>query len=150
MGLALGYLNQPELTAERFRIADTGAGRQRCYHTGDRGRYRPDGTIEFLGRQDGQVKLRGHRIELGEIERTLEAHEAVSEAVAVLRAGDDPARAHLAVVVVVRPGVTAATLRGWLAERLPPALRPARIDLVDVMPRTVAGKVDRRALVGPR
>jgi D-alanine--poly(phosphoribitol) ligase subunit 1 len=146
-GLALGYLNRPELTAERFRPARTDTGTRLCYHTGDRGRYRPDGRIEFVGRNDGQVKLRGHRIELGEIERTLEAHESVSEAVVVLGSGDDPDRVHLAAFVVAGTA-DVKSLRTWLAERLPPMMRPARIELVAALPRTTAGKIDRRALVG--
>jgi non-ribosomal peptide synthetase component F len=152
-GLALGYLNRPDLTAERFRPEPTDSGDRRCYHTGDRGRYRPDGTIEFLGRTDGQIKLRGHRIELGEIERTLESHDGISEAVVVVGARDDPSRTHLAAFVVVRPGAGPATgldpraIRGWLAERLPPVMRPARIELMTALPRTSTGKVDRRALV---
>ncbi|MEO3861576.1 amino acid adenylation domain-containing protein [Acrocarpospora sp. B8E8] len=150
-GLALGYLNQPELTAERFRPRQTDTGTRLCYHTGDRGRYRADGRIEFLGRDDGQVKLRGHRIELGEIERTLEAHESVSEAVVVVSARDDPGRTHLTAFVVVRPrpdaGLDVRSLRLWLAERLPAVMRPARIELMAALPRTTAGKIDRRALV---
>jgi D-alanine--poly(phosphoribitol) ligase subunit 1 len=146
-GLALGYLNRPDLTAERFRPARTDTGTRLCYHTGDRGRYRPDGRIEFVGRDDGQVKMRGHRIELGEIERTLEAHESVSEAVVVVGSGDDPDRVHLAAFVV--GGATdVQSLRIWLADRLPPVMRPARIELVAALPRTTAGKIDRRALVG--
>lgn len=152
-GLALGYLNRPELTAERFRPRPTDAGTRLCYHTGDRGRYRADGRIEFLGRDDGQVKLRGHRIELGEIERTLEAHESVSEAVVVVSARDDPARTHLTAFIVVHPrpdaGPDVRGLRLWLAERLPAIMRPARIELVAALPRTTAGKIDRRALVRP-
>ncbi|GIH27852.1 hypothetical protein Aph01nite_61620 [Acrocarpospora phusangensis] len=152
-GLALGYLNQPELTAERFRPRRTDTGTRLCYHTGDRGRYRADGRIEFLGRDDGQVKLRGHRIELGEIERTLETHESVSEAVVVVSALDNPGRTHLTAYVVVRPrpdaGLDVRSLRLWLAERLPAVMRPARIELVAALPRTTAGKIDRRALVRP-
>ncbi|WP_066367773.1 amino acid adenylation domain-containing protein [Herbidospora mongoliensis] len=146
-GLAAGYLNRPDLTAERFRPRPTDTGTRLCYHTGDRGRLRPDGRIEFLGRDDDQVKLRGHRIELGEIERTLEAHESVSEAVVVLSALDDPARTHLTAFVVVRhPEPDVRSLRRWLAERLPASMRPARIELTAALPRTTAGKIDRRAL----
>nr|WP_062332809.1 AMP-binding protein [Herbidospora sakaeratensis] len=144
-GLALGYLDRPGLTADRFRPRETGDGVRLCYHTGDRGRSRGDGRIEFLGRDDDQVKLRGHRIELGEIERTLETHESVSEAVVVVSARDDPARTHLT-AFVVGDGVDVRNLRRWLAERLPAAMRPARIEPVDALPRTTAGKIDRRAL----
>ncbi|WP_062437251.1 amino acid adenylation domain-containing protein [Herbidospora daliensis] len=144
-GLALGYLDRPDLTADRFRPRETPDGTRLCYHTGDRGRLRGDGRIEFLGRDDDQVKLRGHRIELGEIERTLETHESVSEAVVVVSARDDPARTHLT-AFVVGEGVDVRSLRRWLAERLPAAMRPARIEPVAALPRTTAGKVDRRAL----
>ncbi|TKK91677.1 amino acid adenylation domain-containing protein [Herbidospora galbida] len=145
-GLALGYLDRPDLTADRFRLRQTGDGVRLCYHTGDRGRRRGDGRIEFLGRDDDQVKLRGHRIELGEIERTLETHESVSEAVVVVSARDDPARTHLTAFVVAHSGVDVRGLRRWLAERLPAAMRPARIEPVVALPRTAAGKIDRRAL----
>jgi D-alanine--poly(phosphoribitol) ligase subunit 1 len=145
-GLALGYLNRPELTAERFRLAPTDTGLKPGYYTGDRGRYRPDGAIEFLGRKDAQIKLRGHRIELGEIERTIEALGTVSEAVVLVCASDDPTRVHLAAFVVAEEGVTAASLREWVRERLPPPMWPARIELVDALPKTLAGKVDRAGL----
>ena len=86
-GLARGYLNRPELTAERFvRNPFSDQPDSRLYRTGDRARYRPDGNIEFLGRVDNQVKIRGHRIELGEIEATLNQHPAVKDCVVVARA----------------------------------------------------------------
>ncbi len=136
-GLASGYLDRPGLTAERFRPTATGL----CYHTGDRGQLRPDGRIEFLGRDDDQVKLRGHRIELGEIERTLEAHESVSEAVVVVSAPDDPARTHLTAFVVVRhPEPTVRDLRRWLADRLPASMRPARIEMAAALPPDQRGQ----------
>jgi amino acid adenylation domain-containing protein len=145
-GLALGYLDRPELTADRFRVGPTPHGTQMRYRTGDRGRYRPDGSLEYLGRTDGQIKLRGHRIELGEIERTVEAHPHVSQAVAVVHAGDEPSRAYIAAYVVASPDTIEPDLRAWLADRLPLPMRPARILLTDALPRTSAGKVDRVAL----
>ncbi|MGW1067462.1 amino acid adenylation domain-containing protein [Streptomyces aureus] len=143
-GLADGYLNRAELTAERFTSLMTPHGERTCYRTGDRARYRDDATIEFLGRMDAQIKLRGHRIELGEIESVLESHPDVSQSVVVVRGADVPERASLvAFVVLPTGGITTQDLRRWLATRLPPIMRPARVLLVDELPRTVAGKIDR-------
>lgn len=142
-GVAPGYLNRPELTAELFRVSDTPDGPRLCYHTGDQAQYTDDGRLQFLGRTDGQVKLRGHRIELAELEAVAEEHPAIREAVAVLCDADDPARAHLALFVVADPELTARLVRGWMSERLPAALRPSRIDIRAALPRTTSGKVDR-------
>ncbi|MEO6703638.1 MAG: AMP-binding protein, partial [Jatrophihabitantaceae bacterium] len=95
-GLAIGYLNRPELTGQRFADCLTPDGPQRCYRTGDLAQFRTDGSMQFLGRGDGQVKLRGHRIELTEIEAVAEELAGVQEAAAVLRETDDPARTHIA------------------------------------------------------
>lgn len=143
-GIADGYLNRPDLTAERFAPRMTAQGQQICYRTGDRAQYRDDATIEFLGRMDAQIKLRGHRIELGEIESVLESHPDVSQAVVVVRNADVPERASL-VAFVVLPAVETSIpdLRRWLASRLPPIMRPARVLRMAALPRTVAGKVDR-------
>jgi amino acid adenylation domain-containing protein len=145
-GLALGYLNQPDLTARMFHTADTPDGPMRCYRTGDRARYRDDGGIEFLGRVDAQVKLRGHRIELGELEAVMERHPAVREAVALLRDSDRPERTHIAAFVIADGGLTPRQLRDWLADRLPPHMHPSRFHFQQGLPRTTAGKVDRVAL----
>ncbi|WP_323746915.1 amino acid adenylation domain-containing protein [Catenulispora pinisilvae] len=142
-GLADGYLERPELTAQRFRTGMTPDGSVLCYHTGDRGRYRPDGTLEFLGRTDAQVKLRGHRIEPGEIEAVVQECPGVSEATVLVRSADQPDRAHLVAFVVAAAPTTERVIRRWVAERLPSAMRPARIVLMDSLPRTTAGKVDR-------
>jgi amino acid adenylation domain-containing protein len=142
-GLAVGYLERAELTAERFRIETTPDGPAICYHTGDRGRYRDDGSLEFIGRTDAQVKLRGHRIELGEIESVLEECPGVCEATVVMRSADDPERAHLMAFVVADGPLTEIAVRRWVADRLPGTMRPARIALIDSLPRTAAGKVDR-------
>ena len=123
--MAPGYLNRPELTAALFEVCDTEDGPRRCYRTGDQAQYTDDGRLQFLGRTDGQVKLRGHRIELAELEAVAEEHPAVREAVAVLRDADDPARAHLALFVVAGPELTARLVRGWMSERLPAAMRPS-------------------------
>lgn len=141
--LAAGYLDRPDLTAERFRTRETPDGPRRCYRTGDRAQYRDDGLLQFLGRTDHQVKLRGNRIELGELEAVLEEHPAVREAVAVLCEADHPERAHLAAFLAGDGSVTARQLRAWLAERLPASMRPSRIELRASLPRTVTGKVDR-------
>ena len=142
-GLAVGYLNQPDLTAQQFCTRNTPEGPRRCYRTGDRGQYRDDGQLEFLGRNDSQVKLRGHRIELGEVEAVLEEHPAVHQAVVVLRAGDSAEHAHIAAFLVGDNNVTGRQLRAWLADRLPPSMRPSRISFLYAIPRTAAGKVDR-------
>jgi yersiniabactin nonribosomal peptide synthetase len=136
-GVAEGYSGSPELTAQRFVARDGG----RWYRTGDLGRYWPDGTLEFLGRTDHQVKVRGHRIELGEVEAALTAHPSVAAA-AVLAAGE-PA-GHLVAFVAMDgdPDV----LPPFLAGRLPAAMLPERIVPLAALPLTANGKVDRRAL----
>ncbi|OPF73161.1 thioester reductase [Streptomyces antioxidans] len=141
-GLALGYLGQVELTAQRFCRRDTPHGRQMVYRTGDRARQRADGTLEFLGRADGQIKLRGHRIELGEIESVLEEHPDVSETVALLRDVERPERAFISAYVVARHA-TAADIKKWLRTRLPASHCPAEVTILPSLPRTTAGKVDR-------
>ncbi|GIJ32681.1 non-ribosomal peptide synthetase [Micromonospora sediminimaris] len=147
VGLADGYLNDPARTAERFiRHPETG---ERLYRTGDLGRYLPDGEIEFLGRADQQVKIRGHRIELGEIEAVLGEHPSVSTCV-VLASGDDTLeRALVAFVVPQRPPGTVepAEVVAWVAERLPAYMVPARVRVVEALPLTANGKVDRKRLL---
>ena len=144
-GIARGYLNRRSLTAERFRpdphSKTPGA---RIYHTGDRARMRTDGTIEYLGREDGQVKLRGYRIEAGEIEAALASHPAVGEAVVVLR--ETSRQRRLAAFVRPTGSVEAPALRRYLASRLPLFLVPHEIHLLSELPRTPNGKLDRSAL----
>jgi D-alanine--poly(phosphoribitol) ligase subunit 1 len=142
-GMALGYLNQPQLTAELFKVRDTFDGPKLCYRTGDQAQYTGDGRLQFLGRTDSQVKLRGHRIELAELEAVAEEHPAVREAVAVLRDAGDPARAHIALFVVAGPELTSRRVRGWMSERLPASMRPSRIAIRPSLPRTASGKADR-------
>jgi amino acid adenylation domain-containing protein len=143
-GLARGYLGRPALTAERW-VPDPfppepGA---RIYRTGDLARFRPDGALEFLGRIDHQVKVRGFRIELGEIETTLRALPGVTEA-AVLALGEGAERRLAA--FVAGDGIAASALREALRGRLPEHMIPARFAVLDALPLTLSGKVDRRAL----
>jgi amino acid adenylation domain-containing protein len=145
-GVARGYLNRDDLTRERF-VVDPYDPSGRLYRSGDLVRWLPDGSLEFLGRRDFQVKVRGHRIELGEIESALRAHGAVSDA-AVISDGTGTAARLLGYVVPVdreRPP-TVAELRRWLEERLPAYMIPARFVALDAFPTTPTRKIDRTAL----
>ncbi|TMC24294.1 MAG: amino acid adenylation domain-containing protein, partial [Chloroflexi bacterium] len=157
VGLGRGYWKQPELTAGRF-IANPFAGKgqepgTRLYRTGDLARYRPDGAIEYLGRMDHQVKLRGLRIELGEIEATLRAYPGVQEAVVVLRE-EDEVRKYLVAYVVTSPlapvgqahRLLTEQIHEHLCKRLPDYMVPASILLLERLPLMPNGKVDRKAL----
>ncbi|MEU7596511.1 amino acid adenylation domain-containing protein [Streptomyces sp. NPDC039022] len=150
-GIAIGYLNDPELTAERF-LDDPFGPRPggRLYRTGDRARWRPDGTLEYRGRRDRQVKLRGFRVELDEVEARLRAHEAVAEAVVEID-GEGTRAQPVAFVTPARPGaaVPADQVRAYLGSWLPAPAVPGRIHVLDRFPVTGAGKVDRRALLAP-
>jgi amino acid adenylation domain-containing protein len=154
-GLARGYLGDPAATAERL-IPDPFAGKpgDRLYRTGDLVRFRADGRLDFLGRADRQVKLRGQRIELGEIESTLLAHPAVGEAAVVARRGGDETA--LAAYWVFAGGSASpispalpAELRAWLRDRLPGAMVPAAFVRLDRFPLTPNGKLDLAALPAP-
>ncbi len=151
-GLARGYWNDPQLTAERF-LPDPfrAASGSRLYRTGDRCRWLADGSLEFLGRLDQQVKLRGYRIEIGEIETLLTPHPSVHEAAVILH-GEDGTNQRLVAYVSVRKGAglpTADVLRRYLQERLPEYMVPSAFVLLPAMPRTPSGKVDRKALPAP-
>ncbi|MFC4531326.1 non-ribosomal peptide synthetase [Sphaerisporangium dianthi] len=148
-GVARGYLDRPELTAERFPQDPYGPPGSRLYRTGDLGRRRPDGRIEFLGRSDHQVKIRGHRVELGEIEARLLEHPLVAEAAVVLR--DDEQRLVAYVVTkTVPPGTEPdAQLREHLARVLPGVMVPGVFVRLDRLPLTPARKLDRAALPDP-
>lgn len=141
-GIATGYLGREDLTAARFGPVE--GVPSPSYRTGDLACYRDDGSLEFRGRVDGQVKLRGHRIEMGEIEALLEQHPAVTEAAVVLRNPGDPIKCHLKAYVAGR--ATDRELRRWLAERLPEVMVPQKVEVTPALPRTTAGKVDRVAL----
>jgi len=151
-GVARGYLNRPELTAERF-LADPFDSRQgaRMYATGDLARFRPDGTVEFLGRADFQVKVRGFRIELGEIEAVLEGQPGVAESAVVVRA-EDASDVRLAAYVVWQKDAKpdAAALKAALGAKLPDYMVPNEFIDVPAMPRTANGKLDRKALIAIR
>lgn len=150
-GLARGYLHRPELTAERFiRNPFSDEPEARMYKTGDLARYLPDGTIEFLGRIDHQVKIRGFRIEIGEIEEVLRQHLEVRETVVVARE-DTPGDKRLVAYVATRSDQTAIvnTLRTYLQEKLPRYMVPSTFVVLDALPHTPNGKLDRSALPAP-
>ncbi|WP_272944100.1 AMP-binding protein, partial [Xanthomonas maliensis] len=154
-GVSRGYLNRAELTAQRFLVdpfSDTDDARM--YRSGDLGRWRADGTIEFMGRNDHQVKIRGFRIELGEIEARLSAHDAVRACVVV--ALDDAASIGKRLVAYwigaeggASDGVDAEALRHWLSATLPDYMVPAAYVQLEALPLTLNGKLDRRALPAP-
>ncbi|MFG1848264.1 non-ribosomal peptide synthetase [Micromonospora carbonacea] len=149
-GLADGYRGRDDLTAERFVPDPSGAADGRMYRTGDRCRWLPDGRIDFLGRADDQVKVRGHRLELGEVTARLLEHPGVSGAAATLHRDDD-GEARLVAYAVPRAGsvVDPAELRRHLALSLPAAVLPTDWVLLDRLPVGPTGKVDRAALPTP-
>jgi amino acid adenylation domain-containing protein len=145
--VARGYLNRPDLTAERF-VANPFRPGERMYRTGDLAIYRPDGVIDYLGRNDSQVKIRGSRIELGEIEAALTAHPAVASAVVIARRDEKGGEPSLAAYVVpsVDQGPQVPELRAHLMRRVPPYMMPSAFMVLGALPLTASGKVDRRAL----
>ena len=148
-GLARGYLNRPELTAEKFVPNSFGQPGERLYRTGDLARYRSDGKIEFLGRLDHQVKLRGFRGELGEIETVLSQHPNVAQAVVMIRE-DRPGDKRLVAYITAEGGVPSSNeLRKFLQVSLPDYMLPSEFVLLEAMPLTQNKKVDRLALPAP-
>jgi acyl carrier protein len=139
--VARGYRRAPAETAKRFLVRDG----VRWYRTGDRGRYWPDGTLEFLGRIDFQVKVRGHRIELGEIEAAIGRYPAVERSVAFTTMGENRV---IAAAVVPRPAETIdeREMTRFLAHHLPASMIPDAFVTVPVLPLTANGKIDREAL----
>ena len=155
-GLARGYMGQPAMTGERF-VPDCFSGRNgaRLYRTGDTCRYDVEGQIEFIGRVDNQVKIRGNRIELGEIEAHLSRHPGVAEVVVIVRQ-DDGSEKRLAAYVVagsqwtnMPAGEFVSELRRHMRERVPEYMIPSAIVVMDEMPLTPNGKADRRAVPAP-
>ncbi|GIJ76936.1 amino acid adenylation domain-containing protein [Micromonospora phaseoli] len=142
VGLTAGYLGEPELTDAAFVVREG----QRFYRSGDRGRVAADGTLEFLGRLDDQVKIHGYRVEPGEIEAVLRTHPAVAAA-AVLHQADPHPRLHAFVLPTSQSTPTVADLRAHLAARLPEHMVPARLQLLDSLPLTATGKIDRARLL---
>ncbi|MDB4955276.1 MAG: non-ribosomal peptide synthetase module [Myxococcales bacterium] len=149
--LARGYLNRPDITAERF-VEDrfSGAAGGRLYKTGDIGRRLADGSIQFLGRADHQIKVRGFRVELGEVEAALMQHAAVRQALVVARAGEDSTSARLvAYVCPAANGRPTDEVMSWIREALPDYMQPASLIWMAELPLTAHGKVDLSALPDP-
>jgi len=148
-GVARGYLNQPELTAEKFIPNPfSERGGERIYRTGDQVKWGLNGNLEFLGRVDQQVKVRGYRIELGEIEAALQAHEGI-RACAVIVREDQPAEKRVVAYVVADGAVKPETLREFLKERLPEYMIPSAFVEMEQLPLMPNGKIDRKALPTP-
>ena len=150
-GLARGYVNRPELSAEKFipnHFSDVPGAR--LYRTGDRARYLPDGQIDFLGRIDNQVKVRGYRIEPGEIEKVFGEHPSVLDIVVIVRE-DTPGEKRLVAYVVARPDQTleANDLRNFGKKKLPRYMMPSAFVILQSLPLTTNGKIDRQALPAP-
>jgi len=146
-GLARGYLGRPGLTAERFVPDPHGPAGGRLYRTGDLARYLPDGAIDFVGRTDRQVKLRGFRVELGEIEAVLRRHSDVTDAAVAYRG--EPAALAAYVIASGDAGPTADQLRGFLRASLPEHMVPASFMTLPALPRNPSGKIDYAALPAP-
>ncbi|WP_165742232.1 non-ribosomal peptide synthetase [Candidatus Thiosymbion oneisti] len=150
VGLARGYLNRPELTAEKFIEVEVFGEPQRLYKTGDLARWLPDGNIESLGRIDHQVKLRGFRIELGEIEAVLTQHPSIRQSVVIVwEVRSDEKRLVAYAVPNAEPPPTPDELRRFMEEKLPDYMVPVRFVLLESLPLTPSGKIDRRRLPTP-
>ncbi|MGD9488072.1 MAG: amino acid adenylation domain-containing protein [Calditrichaceae bacterium] len=149
-GVVRGYLNRPDLTADRFIPYPYGMPGERFYRTGDVGRYLPDGNIEFLGRSDNQVKIRGFRVELGEIETALQDYDRIKTAAVSLREDSNGDKRLIAYYVTDSDATVSATvLKEYLANLLPDYMIPAAYISLEKLPLTPNGKIDRRALPNP-
>jgi amino acid adenylation domain-containing protein len=146
-GLARGYHNRPDLTAEKF-ITNPFLPNSKLYKTGDLVRYLTDGNIEFLGRIDNQVKIRGFRIELGEIEAILSQHSEVKETVVIVRE-DNPGDKRLVAYIVANGILQTSEIRNFLKDKLPDYMIPSAFVQLDTLPLTPNGKIDRRSLPAP-
>lgn len=148
--LARGYLGRADLTAERFVPCPFGAPGERMYRTGDLARWRTDGNLEFIGRMDRQVKLRGYRVEPGEVEATLRGHPAAADVAAVVRE-DSHAEKHLVAYIAARHAgePTIDELRSFASERLPRYMVPSGFVIMAELPRGPSGKLDAKALPPP-
>ncbi len=147
-GISRGYLNHPELTAEKFIEIELLGKKERLYKTGDLAKWLPDGNLDYLGRIDHQIKLHGFRIELGEIETSLCLHPAVKEAVAILYEADNN-KYLLAYATINTKENTTDDLQLWLKNKLPNYMLPSQICLLDTLPLTANGKIDRLSLPIP-
>jgi acyl carrier protein len=149
-GVTRGYLNRPDLTAERFVPDPFRGGTAQMYWTGDQARYRSDGTIDFLGRTDFQVKVRGYRIELGEIESALSAHPSIRDVVVLVRE-DEPGDKRIVAYAIPSGAALAGDdeLRTFLGEQLPEYMIPVHFVEMDVFPTTPNKKTDRKVLPRP-
>jgi len=148
-GVGRGYLGRPDLSAQRFVPNPFTSESGRVYRTGDLVRWRHDGVMEFLGRLDHQVKLRGHRIELEEIEATLRTHKSVREAVVIVREDQPGDKRLVAYLTEQLPGLSSETLRDHLRMSLPDYMVPAHLVTLDSLPLTPNAKIDRQALPQP-
>lgn len=146
-GLARGYLNRPDLTTERF-VPDPFVPGERMYLTGDLARWLPDGNIEYLGRIDHQVKIRGLRIELGEIENRLQSHPAIKEAVVITKEGKEGSK-YLCGYIVAQEEINLTEVREYLSKELPEYMIPTYIIQLEKIPLTSSGKADRKVLPDP-
>ncbi len=154
IGVGRGYMNNPELTAEKFISPGNRSNRssrsyisKKLYKTGDLGRWHPDGTIEFLGRKDHLVKISGHRIELGEIESRLMTHHSVKEAIVIEQ--EKESQKNLCAYIVADPSLEDSELRNHLARRLPYYMIPTYFVKIEKVPLTSNGKLDRKSLPNP-